>query len=96
MTVADMAVEIGVSRATIHRWFADDDAPVRAAYIRTWADVTHVPARWLEHGVIDPTPTGGGNVLTVAYGGPALFKRPAGAPFQHMRAQTPLFLRVAA
>lgn len=46
--------------------------------------------------VMHSTQLGGANLLTVAYGGPALFKRPAGAPFQHMRAQTPLFLRVAA
>lgn len=56
LTSAAMAEELGVSRATITRWFADDRAPIRAAYLRQWAQSTGVPYEWLtEDPVTDPT-----------------------------------------
>lgn len=90
LTASQMAELLGVSRATVTRWFADDNTLIRAAYIKQWAAQTGVPVRWLEHGEIHATPSGGGSVVTVAYAARARFRGPASAPFHNSRARTPL------
>lgn len=51
----DIAVELGVSRATVSRWLNDKgDTPLRWAYIDRWSELTGVPAVWLCHGDISP------------------------------------------
>lgn len=59
LTSASMAEELGVSRATITRWFADDEMPIRSAYLKAWAARTDVPYEWLTGApVTDPTDPG--------------------------------------
>jgi transcriptional regulator with XRE-family HTH domain len=74
LTSSAMADELGVSRATITRWFADDEMPIRPAYLKTWADHTLVPYRWLADGVTSDGPDGDGgcarqdsNLRPIAY-----------------------------
>lgn len=50
----DIAVELGVSRATVSRWLNDKGMPLRWAYIDRWADLTGVSSRWLCHGDTGP------------------------------------------
>ena len=51
----DIAIELGVSRATVSRWLNDrGDTPLRWAYIDRWAQLTGVPALWLCHGDLKP------------------------------------------
>lgn len=55
----EIAQELGVTPSTISRWMSDKGAPPARAFILHWSRVTHVPATWLEHGVVtadDPDP----------------------------------------
>jgi len=43
----EMALRMGVTKATITRWTHDIGSPPRAIYLERWAEVTGVPLAWL-------------------------------------------------
>jgi transcriptional regulator with XRE-family HTH domain len=62
ISAADMAADLGISRATVSRWINDHGAPPRVGYVKLWALRTGVSTEWLLEGV--PVLTGRGVTLT--------------------------------
>ena len=57
-----MADELGVHPTTVSRWMSDKGTPPHRAYLRLWAEATHVRLDWLETGqTSDSSPLTGGN-----------------------------------
>ena len=60
ISAADMAEDLGVSRATVSRWINDHGAPPRVGYVKLWALRCGVSLEWVlawpaERGELIPT-----------------------------------------
>lgn len=55
ISVAEMALRLGVSRQTVGNYLAGRTVPKRAV-LQVWADITHVPVEWLITGRDDMIP----------------------------------------
>src|SRR5258708_9038953 len=47
ISAADMAADLGVSRATVSRWINDHGAPPRVGYVKLWALRCGVSLEWV-------------------------------------------------
>src|SRR5260221_14572931 len=47
ISAADMAEDLGVSRATVSRWINDHGAPPRVGYVKLWAMRCGVSLEWV-------------------------------------------------
>src|SRR5260221_12773163 len=63
ISAADMAADLGVSRATVSRWINDHGAPPRVGYVKLWAMRCGVSLEWVLAWPAERrqlTPVGGG------------------------------------
>ncbi len=80
ISAADMAADLGVSRATVSRWINDHGAPPRVGYVKLWAMRCGVSLEWVLAWPAERrqlTPVGGG--LSGSTFRPTLTRRSQGA-----------------
>ena len=51
LSQADICQRIGISRKSVTNYEQGDTKPLRAI-LNAWAEVTGVPAEWIEHGTV--------------------------------------------